>query len=244
MSKQDDKRKNGDGSPQNKKVMITRPNLQTVSIRIRGIEPLVQHKFGAKARDIMIRTQEAGSTAKTKKVREPKDFDACCDNATHRLPNGGYGIPASAFRKAMISACRTCGFKMTLARLSVRVIADGCDPSDGTQLVKITKGKPHRYDAAVRNSDGSADIRARPMFDPGWEATVRVQYDAGMFTIDDIANLMLRVGTQVGIGEAGMCVKCGKAPVEHYATCERCREQFRRDRMMYDQKHKQAAATA
>jgi hypothetical protein len=34
-----------------------------------------------------------------------------------------------------------------------------------------------------------------------WSAEVRVQYDADQFSATDMANLMTRVGTQVGIGE-------------------------------------------
>jgi hypothetical protein len=34
-----------------------------------------------------------------------------------------------------------------------------------------------------------------------WKMTVRVRYDADMFSHNDIINLMMRVGQQVGIGE-------------------------------------------
>jgi len=66
--------------------------------------------------------------------------------------------------------------------------------------LKITKGKPHRHDAHARNANGSIDIRARPMWRE-WEATLQVQYDADQFTLTDVANLINRVGLQVGIGE-------------------------------------------
>jgi hypothetical protein len=34
-----------------------------------------------------------------------------------------------------------------------------------------------------------------------WAATLRIRYDAGMLTADDVVNLISRVGLQVGIGE-------------------------------------------
>jgi hypothetical protein len=34
-----------------------------------------------------------------------------------------------------------------------------------------------------------------------WQAKVRVRFDADLFTPADVANLMLRAGLQVGIGE-------------------------------------------
>ena len=53
---------------------------------------------------------------------------------------------------------------------------------------------------AVRNATGGPDIRVRPIWRE-WSADVRVRYDADQFTLNDVTNLMDRVGMQVGIGE-------------------------------------------
>jgi hypothetical protein len=100
----------------------------------------------------------------------------------------------------MISACRLVGFKMTLAKMSIFVEADGFDADDGTPLVKLIAGEPERMDAAVRNATGVIDIRSRPMWRE-WQADLRVRFDGDQFTLDDVANLLSRVGVQVGIGE-------------------------------------------
>jgi hypothetical protein len=42
------------------------------------------------------------------------------------------------------------------------------------------------------------------MWEPGWEAIVRIHYDADRFTVQDVANLLLRAGMQVGVGEGRM----------------------------------------
>lgn len=178
---------------------IKAPQFETLMLRIRGTAPYVQHKFSAKAKAQIMATQAAGSTAKTKKVREAKDFDEVCRNATHYSREGWIGIPAASFRNAMISACRTVGFKMTLAKLACWVIADGFDADDGSPLVKII-GDHKRHDMYARNDNGSVDIRSRPMWET-WEAEVCIRYDAGVLNRDDIINLMMRVGMQVGIGE-------------------------------------------
>lgn len=180
-------------------VTVSAPNMQVVELFIRGIDPYVQNKFAAKAMAQIMATQAAGSTARSKKKREPKDFDKVCDDATHHSRDGWVGIPAPAFRNGMISACRLIGFKMTLAKLAVTVKADGYDRDDGTPLVRIY-GHHRRHDGAARNDNGSVDIRCRPMWE-SWMAKVQVRYDADTFTAQDIANLMLRVGLQVGIGE-------------------------------------------
>ena len=183
------------------RLVIEPPKMMTASFTIRGTAPMVQAKFSHKALEMMRQKQEAGSTAKKGAAREAKDFNACFEDAQHISTEGWNGIPAAAFRAASISACRLVGFKMTLAKMSIFIEADGFDNTEGTPLVRITKGTPRYTQMPVRNATGVIDIRARPMFDPGWEAVVRVRFDAGQFTIQDVTNLMSRVGCQVGIGE-------------------------------------------
>jgi hypothetical protein len=52
----------------------------------------------------------------------------------------------------------------------------------------------------VRNATGVADLRVRGMWRK-WSATLRVKYDHDMFSVEDVTNLLSRVGMQVGIGE-------------------------------------------
>ena len=182
-------------------LVIAAPNLKNMIIHIQGTAPYVQNRFSQKAMQEMKAKQEAGSTAKKNIKRQPKNFNEMYENAKHVSQEGWYGIPAPAFRNAMISACRVAGFVMTKAKLSVFIVPDGLDGIDMTPLVKITKGKPKYFESTVRLESGVIDIRARPMWDPGWEAKVTVRYDADQFTETDVVNLMLRVGLQVGIGE-------------------------------------------
>ena len=184
------------------KVAITAPNLQMAKFKIVGTSPMVQNKFGIRALEKIKEKQEAGSSGKKGEKREAKDFDLCCREATHISEDGWEGMPASAFRAGLISTCRLLGFPMTLAKLSVFVQADGYerDKFGVTPLVKITKGKPEQTDFAVRNETGVADIRPRPMWREGWEATICIRYDADQFTLEDVTNLLARMGEQVGIG--------------------------------------------
>jgi hypothetical protein len=181
-------------------VQIKAPNLQSVVFRIIGTAPLVQAKFSQKAKEMMMATQAAGSVSKSKKVREAKDFDATCDGSVHYSREGWVGIPAGAFRAAMISACRLVGFKMTLAKLSLFIVADGFDRDEGTPLVRLIAKDYRRVDMHVRNATGVIDIRSRPMWDE-WQADVRVQFDGDQFSLVDVSNLMARVGAQVGLCE-------------------------------------------
>jgi hypothetical protein len=182
-------------------VQIKAPNLQTSVFRIISTAPLVQAKFSQKAKEMMMATQAAGTQAGSKKkVREGKDFDAVCDGSVHYSRDGWAGIPAGAFRAAMISACRLVGFKMTLAKLSLFVVADGFDRDEGTPLVKLIAEKYRRVDMHVRNATGVIDIRSRPMWD-AWQADVSIRFDADQFSLTDVSNLLSRVGEQVGLCE-------------------------------------------
>lgn len=180
-------------------IAIKAPDLRLITFDLEGTAPLVQHKFSAKAREQIIATQKEGGKKDSKKVRAPKDFDEVYKGAMHISKEGWIGVPASGFRNALISACRTVGFVMTRAKLGAFVMADGIDEDDGTPLIKI-EGDPKRHTTYARNDNGSVDIRVRPMWEK-WSMKVTVRYDADMFSADDIANLMMRVGMQVGIGE-------------------------------------------
>lgn len=186
-------------STKEQSVTISAPNMAQAEFLLEGTAPYVQLRFSQKAIEMMRAKMEAGSVARKGAKREPRDFDSDYEGAFHRPSNGGYGVPASAFRNAMISACRIVGFQMTKAKLAVFIEADDIDETDGMPLVKIN-GTPEKVEHYVRNETGVVDIRVRAMFRK-WNIKLRVKYDADMFSLSDISNLLLRVGMQVGIGE-------------------------------------------
>lgn len=187
--------------PEKAETLQIKPLKQTTAvfeIQSAGV-PLMQLRFSQKGKEAYMQKQSEGSQGKSKNKREPKDFDKLYQEAMYQPKKGGYGMPASAFRAALISACRTVGFKMTLAKLSVFVEADDYDKLDNTPLVKIV-GEPIRSDMVVRNATGVIDVRTRPQW-PEWSANVRIRFDEDQFSLTDVANLLARVGAQVGIGE-------------------------------------------
>jgi hypothetical protein len=187
-------------------VSIKPPSIVTLQYRIVGTAPLVINRFANKR--VLIETQEQGSVNKKGKKRAPKDFQAAYQSARHISTDGWDGIHAGAFRCALISACRLVGFKMTVGKLSLFVLADGY-AEDGTPLVRI-QGKHEMATHTVRNTTGVVDVRARPMYKQ-WAVDLRIRFDSDQFTAQDVANLLLRVGMQVGIGEgrADSKMSCG-----------------------------------
>lgn len=185
----------------NMEIKISAPNIREAKFLIRGTAPLVVHKFSAKAKAMIRQKQEAGSLANKGKSKSAKDFEEVFQGARHISTEGWDGIPAAAFRAGIISACRLVGFKMTLAKLSIFVAADGFDETEGTPLVRIlSPAEPERNESMVRLATGVCDISVRPMW-RYWGAELRIQYDADQFTADDVRNLLARVGAQVGVCE-------------------------------------------
>lgn len=186
-------------APANRVVAISAPRISTAEFTITGTSPYMQARFTEKAMAKMRATQEAGSQSRGKKVRDARDFAADYEAAKHISEAGWVGIPAGAFRTAMIDVCRLVGFKMTLAKLAIFIQSDGIDKIDGTPLVKIN-GTPEQNVSAVRNESGVCDLRSRPMW-RNWTVKLRVEFDEDQFSLADVTNLLARVGIQCGVGE-------------------------------------------
>ena len=190
-----------------KELEISAPNLKVAIFRIRGTLPLVTNAFSRRVFEELKHEHELGDEGKKKrgkKKKQPKDFKRCYEEAKHKSRQGWCGIPCVAFRWALVKACSIVGFPMTQAKMGVFIEEDGFDKQDGMPLVKITKGNPRYVEHIVRVGSGLnkvPDIRARPMWNEGWEATLRIKYDADMIKPEMIANLIMRAGVQVGVCE-------------------------------------------
>jgi hypothetical protein len=179
---------------------ILAPRFKTQTFTIKGTAPLVIHRFSAKVKQQMKEKMEAGKTASSRKTREAVDTDQIYEAARYRSKEGWDGFHAASLRNAMISACRLVGFKMTLAKLSVFVEADGMDRDEPQiPLVRI-HGEPVKQEDMARVETGQPYVTVRAAYHD-WSAQVRIRWDADQFTQSDVANLLLRVGQQVGIGE-------------------------------------------
>lgn len=181
-------------------VTITPPNIQTAVFKIVGTAPLVVHRFSAKAKKMMSDKMEAGSVSNKGKKREACDFEAAFNAARYVSGEGWDGFNCAGIRCALISACRLVGFKMTLAKLSLFVIADGRDKAEPEfGLIRIY-GKARRLESIARVETGQAYVSIRPCYDE-WSAKIRIRFDADQFTLPDVTNLLARVGEQVGLCE-------------------------------------------
>jgi len=181
------------------KVTVAPIDMRSASFKLEGTSPLGVARFSQKALLEIQGKQEAGSTSKAKKEKTARDFDADYENSKYVSEDGWLGVNASCFRNGTISVSKICGLVMTRVKLAAFVIADGQDKLDGTPLVRVY-GEPQKWIAPVRNADGSFDLRSRCRW-PKWKMRVLMEYDAGVITISDLTNLMVRLGRQAGICE-------------------------------------------
>ena len=185
-----------------KTITIKPPNFQFATFGISASPgvPLVIHRFSQKTKTEMALKAVTGKASASKKNREPKNEKQTYNEARYRDKAGWDGFNASSIRKAMISACRLVNFKMTLAKLSIFVLADGHDAEEPQiPLIRIY-GDPVMQSDMARVETGQPYVTIRPAYHD-WTAKVRIRWDADQFTLADISNLLARAGAQVGIGE-------------------------------------------
>lgn len=181
-------------------VNIKPPNFRSATFSIRGMAPLVIHRFSSKTKQQMKEKMETGKAASSRRNRDPQDTDELFNNSRYVSKKGWDGFHAAAIRNAMISACRLVGFKMTLAKLSLFVEADGWDEKEPqVPLVRIL-GEAVKQEDMARVETGQPYVTVRAAYHD-WAAKINIRWDADQFTLEDVTNLLARVGLQVGIGE-------------------------------------------
>lgn len=183
-----------------KHIVISAPNFKTAKFEIEGTAPLVIRRFSLYDQKGVRDNQEEGSTAKSKKKKVAMNLEEICERSRYRIgtADGPDGFNASAIRKACISVCRLVSFKMTIAKMSIFTEADGRDYLEPqVPLVQIHGACTPQPDH-IKTPLGKIQMVLRPAF-YDWKAFPRIRWDADQFTIDDVFNLLVRVGMQAGI---------------------------------------------
>lgn len=172
-------------------IVLPRPDLREVTIRLVGTSPLISHRWSDKAKQQMLDKQ----MQRARVAKEAKSPEQDYEDSLYSHPAGGYGFPAVAFKNAAVSACtQVSGVTKVLARGAFHVLAD-----PDTDLVHID-GEPRMREDMVRIGMGTADIRYRGEFST-WGCTLHVRYNAGVISAEMLANLFQHAGFSVGVGE-------------------------------------------
>lgn len=184
-------------------------NKKHCAIRIMGKTPIIVHRFSEKIqRQILDKMKKKAKQAKPAKDPEQEYRDSLYwlgKDGRMILPNGdpknhktGFGMPSRAFKKAMISACRSIeGVNMTLARNAFHIM-DEYVPLLNHNFK--TFAIPRRRTEPLRIQGKSMDIRSRGEF-LSWAAILPIEYNANVITTEQIMNLVNVAGFGVGVGE-------------------------------------------
>ncbi len=186
-------------------LVIPALDLRTITLRVVGKTPLIEHVFAQKAKqeilDKQMQVAKKGRTAKNPVEDfieslywiEGKPTEMTEEAFEAAVKNGAkFGFPAIGFKAAAVSA----GYRAGITKDKVSMNGAFhilCD------LVEI-KGTPHMREDMVRVGMGTADVRHRGEF-TDWEAEITIQYNASVISAQQLANLFNIGGFACGIGE-------------------------------------------
>lgn len=153
-------------------ITLKRLRDEVLEVDIVGLTPLIPHKWSEKARRMMPgyvdpATGEVPDKMAKKGARSPREEAEAC---VYRLDDGRPGMPATAFKAAMVDACRFFD-KPSMAEAKALFFVEGV----GVDQLVAFEGTPILREDMPRNANGGADLRYRYAFFP-WKATLRVRY--------------------------------------------------------------------
>jgi len=187
-------------------VFIPRLTIDHAFIEIVGTSSLICHAFPDKEKARMRHSRQTDESiqpkekGKSRKIRDVRDFEAEYQASMYPIDGGKYGFPAIAFKRAIVAACRQISnLEMTMANRIIFVT--GSHQSKGFDCVEIV-GKPRMREDIVRLAgiDKPPDIRYRAEFMP-WKATLHIEFNRLMISLDGIYNLVQYAGWSEGVGE-------------------------------------------
>ena len=167
--------------------------VEQTTISIKGLSPLIMHRWSEKARKEMLDKQMKKTVKKEAKSPE-EQYEA----SVYKMDDGRLGFPADAFKKAMIRGAKQIGLVMTDARTSFFVHGEYCTRDD-RELVPIM-GEIQPREDMVRLNGSQADIRFRGQV-VTWSADLNISYNSSITSFDQIVNMLHAAGYGVGVGE-------------------------------------------
>lgn len=168
--------------------------VERLRIPIIGTSPLIVHRFGEKAKRMMLDAMQGRKVAKV-----AKDPEAEYEASFYRLKDGGYGFPASGFKQATVGAARYFGKAVTMTSLKQWIFIHGEPGDDGRGLCRL-EGEPSMREDCVKLGQSGADLRYRPQFEE-WRTWLDVVYTTSSLSRGSLLSLIDAGGMGVGVGE-------------------------------------------
>ena len=170
------------------------------TIHIKGLSPLIMHRWDEKAKKQML-DKQMKKTVK-KEAKSPEDqYDASVYWMTDEKDRVGF--PADAFKKAMVRGADLLGGKdvgMPMVKMRMAFFIHGeYSARDDRELVPINGTISMREDM-VRLNGATSDIRFRGQVQD-WDAELKISYNSSLVSFDQIVNMLHAAGFGVGVGE-------------------------------------------
>ncbi|MEE8607877.1 MAG: hypothetical protein V3S55_09740 [Nitrospiraceae bacterium] len=192
--------------PQNAKKTVADfevPELEigVLNLLVVGTSPVIPHAISAKNKEqIAAKQQQKGQQARGKRNPRQEYLDSFyMIKGKPETKNCVYGLPAAAFRQAMISACRQVP-NLTMAGTQGCFHVFGVK---GTNFVKLIDHSDPRMgeDTVTLSGPGRPlDLRYRPYFDE-WSVRMEIQFNLNVISIEQLFNLAHIAGFHVGVGD-------------------------------------------
>ncbi len=183
-------------------VEIPSLNKQILEVHIIGDSPLIQHAWSEKAKKQMLDKQmkkaEQGKTARNPKqdYRESlywlnKKGQQISPKNMSPKQHGIFGIKCVSFKAAMVRAANDVGLTMTDTRRAFHVLGE---------FAVLKYKKIQMREDMVKLNGKTADLRYRGEF-VDWSCKIQIQYNAELFSPEQIINMLNTAGFGVGVGE-------------------------------------------
>ena len=176
-------------------VNVSPLRVTSVEIPIRGITPLIVHKWDPKARQMMLDAQQG----KAKPKKPAKNPEAEYNAARYLLDGESDGFPAVGFKSAIVSAARLFDKSVTMTLLKTLIYVEGRPGIDPNDLLVPIIGERSMREDTVRVGMGTADLRYRPQY-KNWSAVLRIQYPESQINFESVVALV-EAGGFGGVGE-------------------------------------------
>lgn len=173
--------------------------MKTVKVTIRGVTPLLQHRFG-EAAEINVQKSTRKMTVQTEET--PRQ---AAGKVSYRNSSGQFYIPGAAFARLLREAGGN--HKLKQSRKSVKFLVPAAvlvaqdevpiTNGDGVSLVKDFEvdSRP-----VVIPATKGRIMRHRPRFDC-WSAAVAIEIDDDILPVEFVHQLMTEGGHKIGIGD-------------------------------------------
>jgi hypothetical protein len=173
--------------------------MKSISVTIKGVTPLLQHRFGEQA-EIDVQKSTRKMTVQT--TETPRE---AASKVSYRLPSGEFYFPGAAISRLLRDAGSNHKLKNSRKSTKFLVPAAVLVPQDAIVITNgdgKTPAKDFEVDSrpVVIPATKGRVMRHRPRFDC-WSATFTIEIDEDILPAEFIHQLLIEGGTKQGIGD-------------------------------------------